>query len=227
MISINLLPDEYRKRTRMPVKSLAAIAAAVAINAGLLAFLGHLHFAVANEIEGIHSGHQLDMDGLKPQVAYHDSLATEIKLFSSREKTLSDITKNRVLWTRKMDQLIDVVNAGNDVEHFVWFDDVSAQAQQPRRGRTTKNFGSFEANGHSGSDAWNRMANFLDDVVDKDLTTFIDDFDTLNRPQGRKDDSDDDLIPAVNWVFPLKLTLRSPDERLALRAKEKKEKESK
>ncbi len=220
MIRINLLPDEYRKRTRMPVKRLAAIAAVVAVNASLLAVLGHLHFAVANEIEGIHDGHQLEMDGLKPQVAYHDALATEIKLFSSREKTLSDITKNRVLWTRKMDQLIDVVNAGNDVDHFVWFDDVSAQTQRPRGGRATKNYGSFEANGHSGSDKWDRMANFLDDVVDKDLTLFNDDFDTLNRPQGRKNDSDEDLIPAVNWVFPLKLTLRSPDERLALRAKE-------
>ncbi len=224
MIRINLLPEEHRKRTRMPVKRLAAVAAVVAVNTCLFAFLGHLHFAVANEVEGIHSGHQLDMDSLKPQVAYHDALATEIKLFSSREKTLSDITKNRVLWTRKMDQMIDVVNAGNDVDHFVWFDDVSAQTQRPRRGRTSKSFGSFEANGHSGSDAWNRMANFLDDVVDKNLTTFIDDFDTLNRPQGRKDDTDEDLIPAVNWVFPLKLTLRSPDERLALRDKEEESK---
>ncbi|MDF1838928.1 MAG: hypothetical protein P1V35_13740 [Planctomycetota bacterium] len=220
MIRINLLPDEYRKRTRMPVKRMAAIAAVVAVNASLLAFLGHLHFAVASEIEGIYDGHKLNMDGLAPQVAYHDALATEIKLFSSREKTLSDITKNRVLWTRKMDQLIDVVNAGNDVDHFVWFDDVNAQIKQARKGRATTDFGSFEANGHSGSDKWDRMANFLDDVVDKDLTAFIDDFDTLNRPQGRKNDSDDDLIPAVNWVFPLKLTLRSPDERLALRNKE-------
>jgi len=217
MIRINLLPDEYRKRTRMPAKRMAAIAAAVAINASLLAFWGQLHFAVANEIEGVYSGHQLDMDGLKPQVDYHDALATEIKLFSSREKTLSDITKNRVLWTRKMDQLIDVVNAGNDVDHFVWFDDANAQTQRARSGRATKSYGSFEAIGHSGSDKWDRMANFLDDVVDKDLTSFIDDFDTLNRPQGRKNDSDDGLIPAVNWVFPLKLTLRSPDERLALR----------
>ncbi len=224
MIRINLLPDEYRKRTRMPVKRMAAIAAVVAVNASLLAFLGHLHFAVASEIEGIYDGHKLNMDGLEPQVEYHDALAQEIKLFSSREKTLGDITKNRVLWTRKLDQLIDVVNAGNDVDHFVWFDDVSARIKQSRKGRASKDFGTFEANGHSGSDKWDRMANFLDDVVDKDLTAFIDDFDTLNRPQGRKNDSDDDLIPAVNWVFPLKLTLRSPDERLAVRKKEEQSK---
>ncbi|MBL4769944.1 MAG: hypothetical protein JKY61_02065 [Planctomycetes bacterium] len=224
MIHINLLPDEYRKRTRMPVKRMAAIAGIVALNASLLAFLGQLHFAVTSEVEGILDGHQVNMDGLKPQVAYHDALATEIELFSSREQTLSDITKNRVLWTRKMDELIDVVNAGNDVDHFVWFDDATARIQQARRGRSSKNFGSFEANGHSGSDKWDRMANFLDDVVDRDLTTFIDDFDTLNRPQGRKNDTDKDLIPAVNWVFPLKLTLRSPDERLALREKEEKSK---
>ena len=38
MILINLLPDEYRRKGRTPVKFMAFTAGAVAINASLLAF---------------------------------------------------------------------------------------------------------------------------------------------------------------------------------------------
>lgn len=216
MIRINLLPEDYRKRTRMPVKKILAIAGVVAINAGLASYWGYLTMGVAKDVEGQYDVRKTEMDGLTPQVAYHDALSHEIQLFSSREKTLSEITMNRVLWTQKMDELIDIVNAGNDMEHFVWFDDVTAKLAASTGGRT-QNFGSMEANGHSGSEQWNKLANFLDDVVDPELTPFIHDFETLNRPQGRKNDSDEDLIPAVNWAFPLKLSLRSPEERLARR----------
>jgi len=216
MIRINLLPDEYRKRTRMPVKKILAIAGIVAINTGLGAYWGYLTLGVASDVEGQFEVRKTEMDGLTPQVAYHDALAHEIQLFSSREKTLGEITMNRVLWTQKMDELIDVVNVGNDLEHFVWFDDVTAKLEASARGRT-QNFGYMEANGHSGSEQWNKLANFLDDVVDPELTPFIHDFENLNRPQGRKNDGDEDLIPAVNWAFPLKLSLRSPEERMARR----------
>ena len=218
MIRINLLPEDYRKRTRMPVKKILAISGAVAVNATLLAYWGWLTMGVAKDVEGQHTVRKTEMDGLAPQVAYHNSLDEEIALFSTREKTLTEITKNRVLWTRKMDELIDIVNAGNDLEHFVWFDDVTAKINSGTPGRGGS-YGTFDANGHSGDEQWSRLANFLDDVADRSLTPFIHDFETMNRPQGRKNDSDADLIPAINWAFPLKLSLRSPDERLALRQK--------
>jgi len=216
MIRINLLPDEYRRRTRMPVKKILAIAGVVAINSGLLAYWGYLNWSIAADVEGQYDVRKTEMDGLTPQVNYVKALDHEIQLFSSRETTLGQITMNRVLWTQKMDELVDVVNVGNDAEHFVWFDDVTAKLEASRGGRT-QNYGSFDANGHSGSEEWNKLANFLDDVVDPELTPFIHDFETLNRPQGRKNDSDKDLIPAVNWAFPLKLSLKSPEERLARR----------
>ncbi|HPF13800.1 MAG: hypothetical protein H6830_01985 [Planctomycetes bacterium] len=218
MIRINLLPDEYRRRTRMPVKKILAIAGATAINASLFAYWGWLTMGVAKDVEGQYAVRKTEMDGLTPQVTYHKALEHEIQLFSSREKTLSQITMNRVLWTQKMDELIDIVNAGNDIEHFVWFDDVTAKLENNRNARSAS-YGTFEANGHSGSEQWNRLANFLDDVADTELTPFILDFETLNRPQGRKNESSEDLIPKVNWAFPLKLSLRSPEERLALRLK--------
>ncbi|MEZ6020651.1 MAG: hypothetical protein R3F17_11260 [Planctomycetota bacterium] len=217
MIRINLLPEDYRRRTRMPVKKILAIAGAVAVNASLAAYWGWLTMGVARDVESQFTVHKTEMDGLAPQVKYNESLEAGDQLFSTREKTLAEITMNRVLWTRKMDELIDVVNSGNDIDHFVWFDDITARLEARGGGGRTPSFGTVEANGHSGSEKWDRLANFLDDLVDTNLTPFILDFENLNRPQGRKNEGDKDLIPPVNWAFPLKLSLRSPEERMALR----------
>ena len=74
----------------------------------------------------------------------------------------------------------------------------------------------MKANGHSGSDKWNQVANFLEDIEDTELSGFIRDFAAPGMPQGTQNSPDPDLIPAVNWSFPLTLGLRSPDERSAV-----------
>ena len=51
MIRINLLPEEYRKKARTPVKLLLSVAGAVTLNAGLLAWWGWAAFGVQSEIE--------------------------------------------------------------------------------------------------------------------------------------------------------------------------------
>ena len=51
MITINLLPEEYRKKARTPIKLMLAISAVVAINSGLIAYWGWLAFGVAAEVE--------------------------------------------------------------------------------------------------------------------------------------------------------------------------------
>src|SRR5205085_7433785 len=51
MIRINLLPEEYRKKARTPIKLLLAVAGAVTVNGALLAWWGWAAFGVASEIE--------------------------------------------------------------------------------------------------------------------------------------------------------------------------------
>ena len=81
MIRINLLPEEYRRKARTPVKLLAALSATVAVNGILLAYVGWLVMAVSGAIESERSTLQLEMDGLAPQVKYHKSLETERKQY--------------------------------------------------------------------------------------------------------------------------------------------------
>ena len=159
MIRINLLPEEYRRKQRTPVKLMLAVTGAVAVNASLLAWWCWAAFGVAAEIRTERSVLQTDLDGLKPQVAYHKSLETESRQYKAREDALAEITRSRISWTRKLDEFIDVVNRGDGGNrHLIWLDDLTVtQETDPRRNTS----GSFKAAGHSGSDKFAHVANFL------------------------------------------------------------------
>lgn len=208
MIRINLLPEEYRRKARTPIKLMAGLAAAVTVNATLAAYLGWIFFGVAAEVESQRSVLQLELDGLTPQVQYHKSLDTESKVHKSREQTLAGITQSRISWTRKLDELIDVVNRGDDGQrHLVWLDDLTVtQNVNPRN----NSYGTLRASGHSGSDKFAQVANFLEDVED---SHFIVDFFPPAPPEGTQTIIDETLVPPVVWAFPLSLSLRSPEER--------------
>lgn len=217
MITINLLPDDYRRRAKSPVGMIAAVAAAILVNASLFAYYGYLEFGTSANIETTRSVLQLDLDGLKPQVAYHKTLEKEIQTRSARETTLSEITRNRVLWTKALDEVLDVVHAGREgIEHFVWFEDIDVK-MEPGGGNARGGYGKMKAAGHSGSEDYDQVANFLEDMEDRDLSSLWKIFGKPQAPEARINDPDEDLIPSVNWSFPLTIDLLSPDERVANR----------
>jgi Tfp pilus assembly protein PilN len=216
MIRINLLPEEYRKKARTPVKLVLGLAAAVLINAGLVTWWAFQAFGVQAEIETEAASLQTEMDGLTPQVTYYSSLDSESKAYKTRESTLAAITSSRISWTKKLDELIDVVNrGGNGQRHMVWFDDLQVAQASDARAKTA---GSFKATGHSGSEKFAQVANFLEDV---ETSTFIADFLPPSPPEGSQALADDSLVPSVAWSFPLSLTLKSPEERAGKKATDK------
>jgi hypothetical protein len=205
MIRINLLPEEYRRKTRTSVKVLAGICAGVAANAGLGAWYAWLALGVAAEVDGERATLQTELDGLAAQVKYHRSLDGELKRFAGREETLERITKSRISWTRKLDELVTVVSDGDrDHRHFVWFDDLTVQQSSDPR---AKSAGTFKGAGHSGSDNFAQVANFLEDV---ERSSFVEDFLPPSPPEGTQTSVDKELIPPVVWNFPLSLQLKAP-----------------
>lgn len=207
MIRINLLPEEYRRKARTPIRLLLTVAGVAAVNAGLFAWWGFLAFGIQAEIESERAVLQTESDGLTPQVNFHRALESERSRFASRETALAAITSSRVGWTRKVDELIDVINEGGEGRrHFVWLDDlVVSQRIDPR----TKSAGTVKAAGHSGSDDFAQVANFLEDL---ERSTFIQDFDPPSRPEGTQTLVDKLLVPAVVWAFPLSMTLKSKED---------------
>src|SRR6185503_3394181 len=107
------------------------------------------------------------------------------------------------LWTKKIDQLVTVVNAGGDGKrHLVWLDDMTVvQNSDPK----AKSVGSLKAQGHSGSALFEHVANFLEDL---ERSPFLEDFLPPSPPEGTQTQQDPDLVPAVVWNFPLKLELK-------------------
>jgi len=173
-----------------------------------LSWWGWTVFGIQAKVDSEHATLQLEMDGLAPQVAYYHSLETESKQYKSREKTLASITADRISWTRKMDELIDVANAGGDgSRHLVWLDDLSVTQSADA---ASKNFGSVRAAGHSGSDKFAQVANFLEDL---ETSAFIDDFERPAPPEGTQTLIDETLVPPVAWAFPMSLSLKGPEDR--------------
>ena len=208
MILINLLPDQYRKRGGTPIKLLAGVAASVAVNGSLLAWWAWTAFGVAAEVKSDLALLKDTKQGLEPQVAYHKDLEKESKVFDAREATLKKLTGSRVSWTRKIDELIDVINQGGDGDKYlIWLDDLSVEQKENPRNKT---FGKLKASGHSGSAVFANVANFLDDV---EAHRFSDVFNPPASPEGSLTSKNEDLMPSEIYDFPFELTLKSPDER--------------
>jgi hypothetical protein len=208
MILINLLPPEYRQRRRTPAKFMVGIAAAVAVNCTLVAWWAWTAFGVAAEVQSEMALLGDQKAGLDPQVAYHNDLQAESGLMRSREDTLVSITGRRVSWTRKVDELIDVVSRGGDGDgYLIWLDDLKVDQKENQRRKT---YGQFIAQGHSGGADFAKVANFLDDL---EASPFVTDFSPPAPPQGQQNTVDEDLMPAEVWSFPLELSLLAPDQR--------------
>ena len=210
MIRINLLPEEYRRKSRTPVKLMLTVAGIVSVNAALLAWWGFLAFGIQAEIESERAVLQTEADGLTPQVNFHKALESERTRFATREAALASITKSRVGWTRKVDELIDVINEGGEGRrHFVWLDDLIVSQRFDTR---TKSAGTVKAAGHSGSSDFAQVANFLEDL---ERSTFIQDFEPPSRPEGSQTLVDRELEPSVVWAFPVSLALKSKEDAAA------------
>ncbi len=209
MIRINLLPEEYRRKARTPIKLVLALIVAAGINSALASWWAWQRLGVQAEIESESASLQTELDGLAPQVSHHQALESEAKQYRSREDTLASITASRISWTKKLDELIDVISRGqNGQRHLVWLDDLQvSQSSDPK----SKIPGTVRANGHSGSDKFAHVANFLDDL---ERSPFVADFEPPAPPEGSQTQVDETMMPPVAWSFPLSLTLKSTDDRL-------------
>ena len=209
MILINLLPPEYRQKRQTPLKYMLAVAASVAINTSLVALWGWTAFGVAAEVKSEVAILQDQSDGLDPQVAYHESLAKESTVFQSREEMLSRITKDRVSWTKQVDELIDLIHEGgdNDPKYLVWLDDLSVDMKENKR---AESYGQMKAAAHSGSANFAEVANFLEDVEQSPLSEA---FHKPAPPEGVQGPEDETLQPSIVYNFPLELNLKAPDKR--------------
>lgn len=203
MISINLLPQEFRRRDRISSRTLGATVLGVLTVCSTAGFLGYQWFGVYKVRQDERIRLEETLKSLQTSAIYQEQLVREVREYEKRTQTIQDISQSRVLWTRKLDQFIDVVNNEGDTErHMVWFKNLDVKAGTGEGGPI------MSLNGVSQSKEFARVANFLDDVQNHEL--FLN-FAAISQPQGRVA-YDDKKFPPETIEFPLDLTMKPPRE---------------
>ena len=107
MIRINLLPKELQHAARTPVRLF------ITVIVGLVLFLlagfaySYLWFNTLVLAERVESKKE-EVEHLKTSAAEVDSLLDDIQDYKERERAIISIKTNRILWSKKLDELVQI-----------------------------------------------------------------------------------------------------------------------
>jgi Tfp pilus assembly protein PilN len=213
MIQINLLPEELRRNTRTSPKALALLFIVSVVSFGSAGFTGFLWFNVKADREARVQIAQDQLDGLTPRAKYADNLSKEKAEFDKRNKTITEIASSRVVWTKKLDRLSEIVN--RDVtqgRHKVWMSSVDVDT-----GSDTK-AGQVKVEGFSAGKNIDNYTNFHDDL--KNDPVFKEGFAEYTAPSAKVEDPEAGVEPPekTEFKFDVKMTPKDPKKKTAGKA---------
>ena len=130
MIQVNLLPPEYRRASGTPVTRFVAIVSGVVLVVGASCAYAYTHFIALAKVREVAI---LREDEARSKEAQRDrslSLQREIDEYQQRRKAVQTINRNRMLWSRKLDQFFDIVSGrGGDAAYEVWLEELEIPTQ--------------------------------------------------------------------------------------------------
>lgn len=200
MIRINLLPAELRRGNRMAARVIAsAFGAAVAVSVSV-GWFGIVYFGDLATAEASLQEVEAKLTEKEKRVVYHDLLEANKKDYAARVQTIQDIGKSRRIWSRFLDELIDVVNNNGDTErHLAWFGGISVKTDA-KGGATVTMPASVQ---FKDADR-DKVANFHDDI---EAAPFFADLLNKSDPMFKTEESKIHT-PPKSMVFPLTLTFK-------------------
>lgn len=225
MITINLLPDRYRRDERTSPRLLAATLLSVICVSGSLGWLGLTWFGDLAAAEAQLGELKDQMSQLKPSVDRHAALTAEQADFQQREKTIQQISDERMVWTPIIDEIIDVASGSDPSMHTVWFDDLTITPPARKKGGPKLKLPSRAQGGDV-----RKVVNFREDIESRDFFQFVAEESQLEG----KTDNDADRQPSAFTKFTYELTFEAAKKRKEIRkqleaaqaALEKKEKQA-
>jgi Tfp pilus assembly protein PilN len=199
MIRINLLPVEFRRGNRISPKVLAtAFGSALAVAASI-GWFGLVYFGELGELERQDVAITQELAQKKKKGEYYDKLEVNRQDYSTRVQTIQDIGKSRRVWSKFLDEMIDVVNNSGDTErHLSWFDSITVKTDQKLRGATITLPGAVQ-----GADMGN-VANLHQDV---EQAPFMKDVASKSPPSG-KQEVNKTRVPPESFKFSLQMQLK-------------------
>lgn len=207
MISINLLPAEYRKSEATPIaRFLAIVIGAVVVTTGLVVY-GWVHYSKLRGVREVREATEAEFANKKAQSDVSQSLQVEINAYEARRKAIQQVAKNRILHSRKLDEFLGIMhNNGDPTTYNVWLN--SFTVRPPRaatRGKKAGNGGSLSFSGFSESREFSRVTNLRDAIKDD---VFYKDFKSISRPVFKFVKWDDELEPKEAGRFSFDMTLK-------------------
>ncbi len=201
MITINLLPPEYRKVEGTPIARFVATTVGVLVIACAAGAWGYVHFALLDKARDERTLKEDELKSLKDQAERSQALLREFKEYERRRKTIEQIGASRILWSKKLDELADIIHNKGDVKrHIVWLNSIRTAG-----GRFPASPASLVIHGWSGGD-YDRLSVFNGDI--KKNEEFFCDFFAVDPPAGTAVPFDDDLVPNSAFDFTFAMDLK-------------------
>ena len=201
MIQVNLLPPEYRKVDGTPVARFVALTLGVFLTATAMSVWGYVHFGLLAEVKDRRAHKEEELVSLQALATRSQALLAEFKEYERRRMTIEEVGQQRILWSRKLDQLADLIhNKGSDERHLVWLS--SVRSEGPRK---TGSPGTLKISGWSGGEELARLSDFNKDL--KQDEEFFADFTGIDPPRGDRVEFSDGRLPRTAWRFDKALDL--------------------
>ena len=195
MIRINLLPVEQRSGNRVPPKVLAAAFGAALATSAAIGWFGIVYFGDLGAAESQLAAADATLADRLKKVGYYDQLESNKKDYALRVQSIQDIAKSRRVWSKVLDELIDVVNNNGDTDrHVAWFDRIDVK-NDPKKGATVT-LPSMVQDEDRG-----RLANFHEDL---EASPFGKDLFSKTDP-GYKVEEEKNRVPPKSMSFEVQL----------------------
>jgi cell division protein FtsB len=130
MIQVNLLPPEYRRASGTPVARFVAIVTGVVLVVGASCAYAYTHFIQLAKVQEVKALREEEVRSKEAQRDRSLALEKEISEYQQRRKAIQTINRNRVLWSRKLDQFFDIVaGRGGNEPYEVWLEELEIPTQ--------------------------------------------------------------------------------------------------
>lgn len=176
MLRINLLPQDYREAERKPLGAYLVMALCTVLAVSSIGTTAYMYFAFLKAAETAKEIAKEKYENLAPMAEYADQLDKEKQEYMKRSKVIKEIESARIMWTKKLDQMLDVVNNKGDIEeHWVWLKDMKITTGGSRvNGMSIKGF--------TVGDQYETLSNFNEDLKNHEM--FKKDFVAISNPTG-------------------------------------------